>query len=173
MDENLLTVAKDKVVHLDYVLTVDGEIADSTAGGDPLPYLHGHHNLIQGLEDELEGMKAGEGKTVEVSPENGYGLVDENAYMDMERSKFPEDFDFSIGKPLRLNTGDGRIVSAVIKEVKDEAIVLDFNHPLAGKTLNFEVSISEIREATELELSVGRVNTGGCASCGGSCDSCG
>lgn len=173
MDENLLTVAKDKVVHLDYVLTVDGEIADSTAGSDPLPYLHGHHNLIQGLEDELEGMKAGEGKTVVVSPENGYGLVDENAYMDMERSKFPEDFDFSIGKPLRLNTGDGRIVSAVIKEVKDEAIVLDFNHPLAGKTLNFEVSISEIREATELELSVGRVNTGGCASCGGSCDSCG
>jgi FKBP-type peptidyl-prolyl cis-trans isomerase SlyD len=172
MDENLLTVAKDKVVHLDYVLTVDGEIADSTAGGDPLPYLHGHQNLIQGLEDQLEGMKPGEGKTVVVTPENGYGLVDENAYMDMERDKFPEDFDFSIGKPLRLNTGDGRIVSAVIKEVKDDAVVLDFNHPLAGKTLNFEVSISEIREATELELSVGRVNSG-CASCGGSCDSCG
>ena len=172
MDENLLTVAKDKVVHLDYVLTVDGEIADSTAGGDPLPYLHGHQNLIQGLEDQLEGMKPGEGKTVVVTPENGYGLVDENAYMDMERDKFPEDFDFSIGKPLRLNTGDGRIVSAVIKEIKEDAVVLDFNHPLAGKTLNFEVSISEIREATELELSVGRVNSG-CASCGGSCDSCG
>lgn len=173
MDTNLLKVAKDKVVHLDYVLTVEGEIADSTAGGDPLPYLHGHQNLIKGLEDELEGMQVGEGKNVEIAPENGYGLVDDNAFMDMERDKFPEDFDFSIGKPLRLNTGDGRIVSATIKDVKDDVVVLDFNHPLAGKTLNFEVSISEIREATELELSVGRVNTGGCASCGGSCDSCG
>lgn len=173
MEANLLTVAKDKVVHLDYVLTVEGEIADSTAGGDPLPYLHGHQNLIKGLEDELEGMQVGEGKNVEIAPEKGYGLVDDTAFMDMDRDKFPEDFDFSIGKPLRLNTGDGRIVSAMIKEVKDDVIVLDFNHPLAGKTLNFEVSISDIREATELELSVGRVNTGGCASCGGSCDSCG
>jgi FKBP-type peptidyl-prolyl cis-trans isomerase SlyD len=173
MEENLLFVTKDKVVHLDYVLKVDGEIADSTAGGDPLPYLHGHHNLIQGLEDELEGMTVGEGKSVEIAPENGYGLVDENAYMDMEKAKFPEDFDFSIGKPLRLNTGDGRIVSATINEVKEDVVVLDFNHPLAGKTLNFEVSISEIREATDLEISVGRVNTGGCASCNGSCDSCG
>lgn len=173
MSENLLVVTKDKVVHLDYVLTVDGEVADSTAGGDPLPYLHGHHNLIQGLEDQLEGMKVGEGKVVEVAPENGYGQVDETAYMDMERTKFPEGFDLAIGKPLRLNTGDGRIVSAVIKEVKDDVVVLDFNHPLAGKTLTFDVSISEIREATDLELSVGSVNTGGCTSCNGSCDSCG
>lgn len=170
--ENALTVAKDKVVHLDYVLTVEGEIADSTAGGDPLPYLHGHQNLIQGLEDQLEGMGVGEGKAVELAPEKGYGLVDENAFMDMDRAKFPEDFALEIGKPLRLNTGDGRIVSAVIKEVKEEAVVLDFNHPLAGKTLNFDVTIADIREATELEISVGRVNTG-CASCSGSCDSCG
>ena len=173
MDANILTVAKDKVVHLDYVLTVDGEVADSTAGGDPLPYLHGHNNLIKGLEDKLEGMKVGEGKSVEVDPENAYGLVDENAFMDMDREKFPEDFAFEIGKSLRLNTGDGRIVSAAIAEVKDDVVVLDFNHPLAGKTLKFDVSISEIREATDLELSVGRVNTGGCASCDGTCDSCG
>lgn len=173
MAENTLTVKNDRVVHLDYILTVDGETVDSTAGGDPLPYLHGHRNLIQGLEDQLLGMKVGEGKVVEVAPENGYGQVDENAFMDMEREKFPEGFDFTIGKPLRLNTGDGRIVNATIKEVKDDVIVLDFNHPLAGKTLKFDVSITEIREATELELSVGRVDMGGCASCNGSCDSCG
>jgi FKBP-type peptidyl-prolyl cis-trans isomerase SlyD len=173
MESEKIVVGQDKVVHLDYVLTVEGEIADSTAGREPLPYLHGHNNLIKGLEDQLEGMQVGEGKTVTVDPENAYGLLDESAFMDMEKSKFPENFEFNIGRPLRLNTGDGRIMSATISEVKDDVVVLDFNHPLAGKSLSFEVSISDIREATDIELSVGRVDMGGCASCGGSCDSCG
>jgi FKBP-type peptidyl-prolyl cis-trans isomerase SlyD len=173
MESEKIVVGQDKVVHLDYVLTVEGEIADSTAGREPLPYLHGHNNLIKGLEDQLEGMQVGEGKTVTVDPENAYGVLDDSAFMDMEKSKFPENFEFNIGRPLRLNTGDGRIMSATISEVKDDVVVLDFNHPLAGKSLTFEVSISDIREATEIELSVGRVDMGGCASCGGSCDSCG
>ncbi len=173
MESEKIVVGQDKVVHLDYVLTVEGEIADSTAGREPLPYLHGHNNLIKGLEDQLEGMQVGEGKTVTVDPENAYGVLDDSAFMNMEKSKFPENFEFNIGRPLRLNTGDGRIMSATISEVKDDVVVLDFNHPLAGKSLTFEVSISDIREATEIELSVGRVDMGGCASCGGSCDSCG
>ena len=173
MESEKMVVGQDRVVHLDYVLTVDGDIADSTAGREPLPYLHGHNNLVKGLEDQLEGMQIGEGKTVTVAPEDAYGLLDETAFMDMERSKFPENFEFNTGRPLRLNTGDGRIVSATISEVKNDVVVLDFNHPLAGKTLTFEVSISDIREASEIELSVGRVDMGGCASCGGGCDSCG
>jgi FKBP-type peptidyl-prolyl cis-trans isomerase SlyD len=173
MESEIMVVGQDKVVHLDYVLTVEGEIADSTAGREPLPYLHGHNNLIKGLEDQLEGMQIGEGKTVTIDPENAYGLMDESAFMDMEKGKFPDNFEFNIGRPLRLNTGDGRIMSATISEVKDDVVVLDFNHPLAGKTLTFEVSISDIREASEIELSVGRVDMGGCASCNGSCDSCG
>lgn len=171
MESEKLVVGQDRVVHLDYVLTVDGDIADSTAGREPLPYLHGHNNLVKGLEVQLEGMQIGEGKTVTVAPEDAYGLLDETAYMDMERSKFPENFEFNTGRPLRLNTGDGRIVSATISEVKDDVVVLDFNHPLAGKTLTFEVSISDIREASEIELSVGRVDMGGCSSCSGGCDS--
>ncbi|HET59746.1 MAG TPA: peptidylprolyl isomerase [Chloroflexi bacterium] len=173
MESEKMVVGQDKVVHLDYVLTVEGEIADSTAGREPLPYLHGHNNLIKGLEVQLEGMQVGEGKTVTVDPENAYGVLDDSAFMDMEKNKFPENFEFNIGRPLRLNTGDGRIMSATISEVKDDVVVLDFNHPLAGKSLTFEVSISDIREATEIELSVGRVDMGGCASCSGSCDSCG
>lgn len=173
MESENMVVAQDVVVHLDYVLTVDGEIADSTAGREPLPYLHGHNNLIKGLEDQLAGMQVGEGKTVTVAPEDAYGLLDETAFMDMGKNKFPENFEFNIGRPLRLNTGDGRIVSATISEVKDDVVVLDFNHPLAGKSLTFEVSISDIREASEIELSVGRVDMGGCASCSGGCESCG
>ena len=167
------TIEKDVVVSLDYVLTVEGEIADSTAGREPLPYLHGHNNLIKGLEDQLLGMKAGEKKAVVVEPADGYGLVDPEAFAEMERNRFPEDFAFEIGKTIRLNTGDGRVLSAQIDEIGDEVIKLNFNHPLAGKTLNFDVSIMNMREATEVELAYGRVNAGGCESCGGSCDSCG
>lgn len=167
------TIEKDVIVSLDYILTVDGEIADSTAGREPLPYIHGHNNLIQGLEDQLAGMKVGEKKTVIVEPENGYGVVDSEAIAEMDRSRFPEDFTFEIGKSIRMNADDGKILTAQISKVGDDIISLDFNHPLAGKVLNFDVSINDIREATEIELVYGRVNAGGCASCGGSCSTCG
>jgi len=165
-------VGKDVVVSLDYVLTVDGEIADSTVGREPLPYLHGHGNLIEGLEKKLEGMQVGESKSVLVPAAEAYGEIDPEAYSDMDRSKFPEGFDFQIGKVIRLNAGDGRILSAQISNIGDDTIELDFNHPLAGKALNFDVTISDLREATEIELTHGRVNMGGCSSCGGGCDSC-
>ncbi|MBN2048489.1 MAG: peptidylprolyl isomerase [Anaerolineaceae bacterium] len=179
METNTYTVAKDFVVSIDYVLTVDGEIADSSAGREPLPYLHGHDNLIKGLEVELEGMKVGEQKQVVVAPKDGYGEIDPEAFADMERAKFPEGFDLQIGRMIRLNAGDGRVMTAAIAEVNDETVKLDFNHPLAGKSLNFDVTISDIREATDLEITSGHVApVGGCASCSsgscgdGGCSSC-
>jgi FKBP-type peptidyl-prolyl cis-trans isomerase SlyD len=139
-----------------------------------LPYLHGHNNLISGLEKKLLGMVVGESKSVVVPAAEGYGEVDPEAYSDMDRAKFPEDFEFAIGKTIRLNAGDGRILSAQICEIAPDTVKLDFNHPLAGKDLNFDVTINELREATEIELTYGRVNAGGCASCsGGSCSTCG
>ncbi|MCD4753397.1 MAG: peptidylprolyl isomerase [Anaerolineaceae bacterium] len=167
------TIEKNVIVSLDYILTVDGEVADSTAGREPLPYIHGHNNLIKGLEDQLAGLKVGEKKTVVVEPEDGYGVVDPEARAEMDRSRFPEDFNFEIGKSIRLNAEDGKILTAQILEIGDDVISLDFNHPLAGKVLNFDVSINDLREATEIELAYGRVNAGGCASCAGSCSSCG
>ncbi|NSW51509.1 MAG: peptidylprolyl isomerase [Anaerolineae bacterium] len=173
MENKPNAVAQDVVVSLDYVLTVDGEIADTTAGRDPLPYIHGHNNLISGLEKLLEGMVVGESKSVVVPAVEAYGEVDPEAYSDMDRAKFPDNFEFKIGKTIRLNAGDGRILSAQICEIGDDVIKLDFNHPLAGKALNFDVTIADLREASEIELTYGRVNTGGCASCNGSCSSCG
>ncbi|MFN2146399.1 MAG: peptidylprolyl isomerase [Anaerolineales bacterium] len=158
--EKFTEVANDLVVTIEYKLTVDGEMIDSSEGDAPLEYLHGHANIIYGLEKELTGMKVGESKSVEVSPEEGYGEVDEEAVLEVPRSEFPADVPIEPGIELEITDDEGDMMFATIIEVGDEDVVLDTNHPLAGQTLFFEVSIVDLRPATETEIEHGHVHFG-------------
>ena len=130
-------------VKFDYTLTVDGKVVDTSAGRGPLEYTHGAGHIIKGLEKELAGMNVGDKKTVVVKPEEGYGLVLEEAIRRVPKT--------AVGGADQLKVGDmvgasnaGHTFRAVVKEITDNEVVLDFNHPLAGKTLNFDVEIKEI-----------------------------
>jgi FKBP-type peptidyl-prolyl cis-trans isomerase SlyD len=171
MENNV--VASGMVVSLDYTLTVDGEIVDSS-GDQPLEYLQGYHNIIPGLEKALEGMLVGDSKDVQVAPEEAYGLRDAQAIYELPRTQFPPNFPVEIGRDLRVRSDSGQILNARICEVGDEIVKIDTNHPLAGKSLLFSTKISALRPATDQELANGGLYASSC--CGsGSCgdDSCG
>jgi FKBP-type peptidyl-prolyl cis-trans isomerase SlyD len=157
-DKNELTeVTGDLVVSIEYKLTVDGEIIDSSDEG-PLEYLHGHANIIYGLEKELTGMKIGESKKVEVSPEEGYGEMDPEAVLEVPRTEFPDDVPLEPGIELEITDDEGDMMFATITEVGEEDVVLDTNHPLAGQTLIFEVKVVGMRKAEQAEIEHGHVH---------------
>jgi FKBP-type peptidyl-prolyl cis-trans isomerase SlyD len=153
--------ADDLVVTIEYTLTVDGEIVDSSEEGGPLDYLQGHANIIPGLEREIEGMKIGDNKKVVVAPEDGYGLVEPDAVLEVDRGEFPDDVPVEVGVELEITDDDGDMMFATIVEIGSDVVVLDTNHPLAGKELHFDVTIVDLREASDEELAHGHVHHGG------------
>jgi FKBP-type peptidyl-prolyl cis-trans isomerase SlyD len=159
--EKITQVADNVVITIDYTLTVDGEILDSSEEEGPLEYLQGHHNIIPGLERELAGMKVGESKKVTVAPADGYGEIDDEAIVDVPLNEFPENMPLEVGIELEVTDKDENIMLATIVEVGKDAVKLDTNHPLAGKTLHFEVSVLDLRAATEEELTHGHVHSHG------------
>lgn len=155
---NPSAVADDVVVSLEYKLTVDGEIVDSTEGDEPLQFIQGHQNIIPGLERELAGMKVGDSKKVVVPPAQAYGEVDPGNIIDVPRSEFPAEIPLDPGTELEVKNADGEVLSATISAVSKETVKLDFNHPLAGKELFFDVTVVDLRSATEEELAHGHVH---------------
>ena len=137
-------VAIGKKVKFDYTLTVDKAVVETSKGKQPLEYNPGRGELIPGLEKELLGMKAGDAKTVVVKPEDGYGVVRPDALRDFERSKLPKDMAPKVGMVVEMQDEKGTSFPAKIAEVNDKTVKLDFNHPLAGKTLAFDVKVVSI-----------------------------
>lgn len=160
-DNKPAQVADNLVVTIDYSLTVDGEVLDSSEEEGPLQYLQGHKNIIPGLERELDGMKVGESKTVEVAPADGYGEIEDDAIMDVPLSEFPADIPIQAGLELEVTDNDGHIMLATILDVGEDTVKLDTNHPLAGKTLHFEVTVRDLRKATEEEIEHGHAHANG------------
>lgn len=152
-------VADDVVVSLDYKLTVDQEVVDSSEGDDPIEFLQGHGQIIPGLERALYGMKIGEEKTVTIQPTEGYGDIEKDAFIQIPRSEFPADIPAQVGISIQMQDEHGEILDARIFEVSDDTLTLDFNHPLAGKTLHFKVSVVDLRQATAEELEHGHVHS--------------
>lgn len=151
-------VTDDVVVSIDYTLTVDGQVVDTTEGDEPLSFLQGHQNIIPGLERELSGMKIGDSKQVVVSPAEAYGEIDPDNIIDVPRSEFPEEIPLEKGTELEVKNSDGEVLSATINEVNKDTVKLDFNHPLAGKELTFDVTVVDLRQATEEEISHGHAH---------------
>ena len=159
-EEKLTQVADDLVVTIDYTLTVDGEIIDSSKEEGPLDYLHGHDNIIYGLEKELTGLQVGDSKNVAVVPEDGYGEIDLEAMFDLPRDEFPEDVPLELGIELEITDYDGDTMFAKIVKVGKDSVQLDTNHPLAGKTLHFDVTIISLRKASDEEIDHGHAHYG-------------
>lgn len=158
-DEKITQVADDIVVTIDYSLTVDGEILDSSEEEGPLEYLQGHQNIIPGLERELAGMKIGENKKVTVASKDGYGEINEEAIVEVPRDEFPENMPIEVGIELEVTDKDENIMLATIVEAGKDTVKLDTNHPLAGKALHFEISVVDLRAATEEELTHGHAHS--------------
>ena len=122
----------------------DGVVFDSSEGRDPLEFTVGAGMLIRGFEDALIGMSPGEKKTVRVEPQDAYGDYDDNLVLTMPLDRVPEDITPEIGMELQLISQSGQKLPVVVKEVQEEAIILDANHPLAGKVLVFDIELLEI-----------------------------
>ncbi len=151
-------VQDGQVVSMEYTLHVDGELVDSSEGQEPLEFLQGEGNIIPGLEDELYGMGIGESKEVVVAAEDGYGLLDPDAFIDVPKSQFPAEIPLEAGVELQVQDENGNPMMARIDRVDNENVKLDFNHPLAGKELHFKVKVVGLRDATEEELEHGHVH---------------
>lgn len=141
-------VVKDgMLVSMEYTLKgTDGKVIDSSKGREPLKYVHGQKSMIPGLEKELTGMKVGSEKNVTVKPEDAYGPISPNAYQEIPKEKIPPNA-LKVGAVLQGQDDQGRPMLARIKEVKEKSVVIDMNHPMAGKTLVFNVKIVDIQPA--------------------------
>ncbi|WP_424244308.1 FKBP-type peptidyl-prolyl cis-trans isomerase 2 [Elusimicrobium posterum] len=132
-------------VKFHYTLKVNGEVRDSSAGRDPLQYEHGAGHIIKGLEKELEGMKVGDKKSVTVKAAEGYGEVNPDAVKSVPREAIANSAEMKVGDIVGAQSGEHSF-QAVITKISDNEIELDFNHPLAGKDLNFDVEITDIQD---------------------------
>jgi FKBP-type peptidyl-prolyl cis-trans isomerase SlyD len=151
-------IADDVVVTLDYTLTVDGEVVDSTAGIDPISFLQGYENILPGLENELYGLKIGDQKKVFITAKDAYGEIDADSIVDVPRADIPKDIPLKPGIELQVSNEDGELMDAVITSISKDSVRLDFNHPLAGKDLNFEVTVVDLRVAEPEEIEHGHVH---------------
>lgn len=156
-----MTINENCVVKIDYTLkNNEGQVIDSSNGQEPLVYLHGTGQLIPGLEKHLTGLKKGDSKQVVIPPDEGYGERVEDKVTSVPRAKLAQIPDLKKGLQLQAQTDAGMEILTV-KEVKDDSVILDGNHPLAGMTLNFDVEVKEVREATPEEIAHGHVHGDG------------
>jgi FKBP-type peptidyl-prolyl cis-trans isomerase SlyD len=171
-----MEITKDKVVSITYELRKDnehGEVVEQVSTDNPLTFLYGVGGMLPKFEENLDGMKAGDAFKFGLNPEDAYGPVVDNAIVDVPLDVFKVDGEvdntmLQLGNMVPMMDNSGNRLNGVIKVIGDETVTMDFNHPMAGKSLFFTGSVTEVREATEEELSHGHVHAGGCAD--GSCD---
>jgi FKBP-type peptidyl-prolyl cis-trans isomerase 2 len=139
-----MSISDGSTVSIEYTLTLDsGQVVDSNVGQKPLTFQQGQGQIISGLESELLGMETGDEKTVTVSPEDGYGPVREEAMLTFKRDQLPEDAQ-EVGAQIQAQGPNGQTLQGKVASLTDEKATLDFNHPLAGENLHFEVKILEV-----------------------------
>jgi len=153
-----MKIQNDVVVSFHYAL-IDRKkkVLDGSRGGEPLPYLHGHNNIVPGLEREMEGREAGEKFTVTLMPSDAYGERNEDLVQILDRESFAG-MELKVGMHCQMEDDAGELQLVTVVEYNDEEVAVDGNHPYAGKALTFDVEIIDVREATADELSEGRVS---------------
>lgn len=185
-----MIISNDKVVSIEYTLKdAEGEILDSSEGVGPLEFIHGHRNLIPGLEKELTGKKAGDSFSATIEPKDAYGEYSKELQVSVSKQQFPSDVEIKVGMQFEAgNEAESRLVTVV--NIAEDTVTIDANHPLAGETLYFDVTVKDVRDATNDELLKGLLGpnldsgdscgcgdenedegcSGGCSSCSGGCD---
>jgi FKBP-type peptidyl-prolyl cis-trans isomerase SlyD len=151
-------VADGLVVTMDYTLTVDDQIMDSSAENGPIRFVQGSGEIIPGLERQLDGLALGEKRHITVSAEEGYGEFDADSLVDMPRAEFPESIPLELGVQLKMKDEDGSVLHARIFEITTDSVKLNLNHALAGKELQFDVAVVDLREATPAEMGHGQAH---------------
>lgn len=153
-----MQIAQNTVVSMHYTLKDEnGEVLDSSAGQEPLVFLSGARNIIEGLDNALQGKAAGDAMQVEVSAEEGYGPVHQELIQKVPRENFQGVDSIEVGMQFMAQTPNGQQPVTVIG-VEEDGVMLDGNHPLAGKSLSFEVEVIEVREASAEEVEHGHVH---------------
>ena len=147
MSESEQTIAVGSTVTMHYSLALeDGTVVDSTFDtNEPLTFTMGDGTLIDGLEHAVFGLKAGDQQSINIPPESGFGYRDENAVQSLRRKDFGEDMDLKPGLVIEFDTPSGLKVPGIVMEIKDDTVVVDFSHPLAGQTVLFNVHILDVQ----------------------------
>lgn len=153
-----MKINNNSVASFHYTLKNDaGETLDSSAGQEPMSYLHGAGNIVPGLEKEMEGKSIGDSFSVVVSAAEGYGELDEELKQELPKSMFTGVDNIEAGMEFQAQTEHGQQIIAVTK-VEGDTVTVDGNHPLAGQSLHFDVEVTDIREASQEELEHGHVH---------------
>ncbi len=149
-----MKIGPGKFVKVDYnVQTTDGEQVDSSDDRGPLEFVYGEGKVLKSLEEGLKGLGVGDQKTITLKPKQAYGEYDNDAVTKIPRDKFPEDEKIKPGMEFVAQVPDRDERVVMVKDVTQNEVTIDFNHPLAGKTLKFNVFVQEVREAQEADYS--------------------
>lgn len=160
-----MKIAKGSAVQIDYKLHLgDGDIVDASSPGEPFWYLHGEGQIVPGLESALEGLGEGESKQVVVAPADAYGERDPERVQEVPPAAFPADVKPEVGMTFVAEAPSGEALPLTVREIRPDAVVVDLNHPLAGQTLHFDVTVRGVRAATPEELQHGHVHGPGAHS---------
>ncbi len=155
-----MKIAKDTVATLSYTVTeTTGQVVGRTEPGQPVTALIGHRFLVKGLENALLGHENGDEFAVTLEPKDTYGEIDESLIQTIDRKLFG-DFEIAVGNVFEADSEQGPM-AVVVKEIKDDVVIVDGNHPLAGKVLNFLIVVEDVREATEEEIKHGHAHVDG------------
>ncbi len=177
-----MKIAQNSVVEFCYELEVDGQVVDQTTKERPLDYIHGTCSLLPKLEAHIEGMEPGDTFDVTLAPEDAYGEVDPQRIIDLPKAAFEVNGEIRedllvVGNTIPMLNGMGAVIPGVVLEVSEDAVKMDLNHQMAGKTLHFKGEVLTVREATEKELTEGLhgefVQSCGCGGCHGHDGGCG
>jgi len=157
-----MPLKSNQVITINFILKdTDGNIIEATTTDNPFSFISGGQQILPKLEENILSMLIGSKRTVVLEPEEAYGVYDDSALQHVNRSEFPEDTDLQEGMSFVADAPDGQQLPFVIKSVDGENITIDFNHPLAGQTLTFDVELLSLRDATLEELSHGHVHGAG------------
>ncbi len=166
-----MAIEKNQIVSIEYEVRDGNNVVDSNVGGAPLVFMFGKGQIIPGLENGIQNMAIGEKGDVLVKAEDAYGEYNDEAVQELPREQFAG-IELEMGMSLYGQGEDGSTVQVIVKEIGEDSVVIDFNHPLAGKELMFSVTINNIREASAEELLSGvpvenMVDDSGCCGTGG------
>jgi FKBP-type peptidyl-prolyl cis-trans isomerase SlyD len=156
-----MALMTNKVVTFNYTLKDnEGNLLDSTENGGPFTFITGNMQVLPGLEEALGSMIIGSKKNIKLAAADAYGEYDENAIQKVNRGLFPEEAELEIGMTYFAHSPEGQHIQFVVTKIENEDITVNFNHPLAGKDLEFDVHLLDVRDATPEEISHGHVHGG-------------
>ncbi|EKD27206.1 MAG: Peptidyl-prolyl cis-trans isomerase [uncultured bacterium] len=151
--DTTMIVSTGKQISIEYTLKVEGAVVDSNTGKDALTFTQGEHQILPAMETQVEGLKAGDSKQFNVNPEDGYGPVNPQALIEVPNEQMPPNA-LKVGAMVKMKGDNEQVYRGIVKELKEKTVMIDFNHPLAGKTLEFDIKVLNIQNAVPAPAAV-------------------